>query len=281
MLSALALMLGLLHFLATFLTSLNICGISAIVVKYHCKYMGDHPGIKWMVLKAPDSTAHKGETLSQILAIHGQWHYLVEKCGNDCLYSYWSPNAQTIPQQLCSFVTKCFFVARIWKFSEHKAMWLLAVPYTISLISLFSKLAYQTQTLLCLLHGFSQFGEVLFKYPTFLDYDPNSPQYPMIHKLLMVSAAGALITDVGITIGMCYLLHIARKLGGPSSSICEILHMITCYPIMFTWQFMTLPGTFVFDEVFYVLGMVDVNCMLAALNSREYFRGKLKHVQTL
>ncbi|KZT20705.1 hypothetical protein NEOLEDRAFT_830323 [Neolentinus lepideus HHB14362 ss-1] len=240
------------------------------VLRYYSAYPDDRPLLKWMV-----AIVFAGDTMGQCLAGHAQWYYLINKCGHGlCLHNIWSDTGTAIPQQICSYISKAFFIMRIWRFRGNKAALALFVPAAIGLVSFFLYL------------------RPVFKYPEFGLYSPDSPHYPAVQKLLMLSAASALLTDVGITIGMCYLLHVARKEGIPSSRSWSIMTVLITYTLatgllamiceaLLIATFIALPRTFVFDAVFYILGQVDVNCMLAALNLREALRGRFNSTATV
>ncbi|EPQ57496.1 hypothetical protein GLOTRDRAFT_137813 [Gloeophyllum trabeum ATCC 11539] len=178
----------------------------------------------------------------------------------------------TIPQNFCSLLAKCFYVYRLWIFGRNKVT--LILP-----ILLFSALGI----------SYSFLPIMYDNHLSLSNLDPSSPTYRSLRWRFLSSTVLLTFADVSITIGMYILLRASRERAvGSSKSLINNLITYTIVTgllamlvqILYIVVLEAFPGTFLFQGVYYVLGKVDVACMLAAVNCRQAVQARFNRSQT-
>ncbi|KZT18353.1 hypothetical protein NEOLEDRAFT_1173610 [Neolentinus lepideus HHB14362 ss-1] len=253
------------------IVSLMLYGVTlGQVTKYFRTFKNDR-----LALKLTVTGSFMLDTFQQFLIIHSMWYYLVTRCNGNpdgFLYANWSYLGQVIPSELIFYIVQCFYILRIWSLSKRKLTWLLFVPATMEIM--FSTV----YTVQC------------YKVISFTVLAQNDKEHQILKGLLSAIVTCAIMTDMGIAISMSKLLLEAQKryLLGTRSLINMIIRytiatgsLVTFAMIMFLICVMALPGNMVFVGIYFNLGKLYVNSMLAALNGREAMRAQLGNIQVI
>ncbi|TFK51499.1 hypothetical protein OE88DRAFT_1553905 [Heliocybe sulcata] len=240
------------------------------VTKYFQTFKDDRLALKLMVIGA-----FLLDTFQQCLITHSMWFYLVARCnGNPEGFGFanWSYLGQILPSEVVFYMVQFFYITRIWILSKRKIAWLLFVPATMEIV--FSTV-YTWQ---------------FYAHPSFTDLDETAEEHQVLRGLLIAIVTCAIVTDMGIAISMSKLLHDASKhsLSRSRSLINTIIRysiatgsLITVVMIIFLSCVLALPGTMVFVGLYFIMGKLYVNSMLAMLNGREALRVQLGSIQTI
>lgn len=229
---------------------------------YFHKYHHDRLVWKWTV-----AMVLVLDTLQECLACHSMWHYLVARCyGNEGAYNYavWSLSAQMIPTEILCTVAHLFYIQRLYKFKKQRCALILLVPVSLCAAT---SIVYVTRSLLS---------------PAF---EGNDDVLSTSSKLL---ALFTISTDLGIAASTCYVLYVSREHAQSinRSVVTRLIrYSVVAGVMMFAASFTFLivyvafPHTFLYIGMYFIAGKVYVNCMLAALNSRDGLRREIYDVQ--
>ncbi|TFK51521.1 hypothetical protein OE88DRAFT_1735413 [Heliocybe sulcata] len=138
----------------------------------------------------------------------------------------------------------------------------------------------------------------LQEYIHFRSEDPNTAAGDtrgrrLLGILVIVGQTSALVTDLGMIIGMYYVLYNARRRAPKTSRPMKyVLSAIVAYTIAtglltcvisscILASYVLFPGTMVPIAFVFVNGRLYVNSMLAALNGRDLLRARLGTVVDL
>lgn len=199
-------------------------------------------------------------TVHRFFDVNMLWFYLVSRGeGNilNLLSANWSILARLFPSEIAITLVQCFFVMRIWLFSERRAVsWILLVPIVASLAF---AMAYIVRA---------------FQFPAFSD----APKQKWIVICYSSIRAG---TDILISLVLSWLLYQKGKVS--MSHLKGVLRILFQYTIttgvlassmatLVVIMFVCRPDNLVYIGLYDVYGILFFNCMMASLNSRENLR---------
>lgn len=171
----------------------------------------------------------------------------------------WSMNLQTDCNGLIGLIVECFFARRVWIMSGN--LWLTGLIVILSCIHFGLGIVFTIE-------GFFLIETAKFG------------------RLIWVTSAGlgsAAAADIIIACALCYYLTKNRTGFSRTDSLITTLIAYSLTTGLITSviafiavvTFATMPTNFIWLAFFWVLGKCYVNSILAALNSRDFLRGKV------
>ncbi|GLB38443.1 hypothetical protein LshimejAT787_0503080 [Lyophyllum shimeji] len=201
------------------------------------------------------------DTAHLVLCTVSLYWYLVINFNNpDALgRTSWSMELQTDCNGLIGLIVECFFARRVWMMSENA--WLTGVIVILSCVHFGLGIVFTVEGFV--LKETAKFG-----------------------RLIWVTSAGlgsAAAADIIIACALCYYLTKNRTGFSRTDSLISTLIAYSLTTGLITSviafvavvTFAIMPTNFVWLAFFWILGKCYVNSILAALNSRDFLRGKV------
>ncbi|KAF8225186.1 hypothetical protein L208DRAFT_438001 [Tricholoma matsutake] len=171
----------------------------------------------------------------------------------------WSSNLQIDCNGLIGLIVVCFFARRVWRLSGN--IWITVIIVILAFVHLILGIVSTVE-------GFTLVDAKMFR------------------KLIWLTSVGlgsAAAADVIIACALCYYLLKNRTEFERTNSIITTLIMYTLttgsitsvIAFLSVVTFVTLPGTNVWEALFWILGKCYVNSLLSSLNSRDSLREQI------
>ncbi|KAF8903691.1 hypothetical protein CPB84DRAFT_1961064 [Gymnopilus junonius] len=197
--------------------------------------------------------------LHQIFMTHGVYDYLILNFGNAQAFSRptWSLLSQVLTTCLSDLIVRSVFARRVWLLSGHKRI-LLFLIVTASVFVFAMGVAFAVRALITM---------------SFLTLIQES-------WLLYGALGGSVVADGLITASLCKLLSQQRTGFKSTDSLITTLMLYSintglltsvCATACFV-TFAIWPHQFVFMGIYFALGKLYINSLLAVLNTRESLR---------
>jgi len=203
------------------------------------------------------------DTVSVIFECLACWYYLVTT--GPMSWPVWSLNAELAVSMLISGIAETFMIYRVWMLSTRKTM-LTCVLLTFALIHLISGEVSAAQFLE--LKRFAEFGSV---------------EIPSILRL-----GSACVCDTGIAVSSCYFLQQKRTGYKRTDEIIDHLMVFSINSGLITSvasiaclvTYITIPKTWVYFTLCFLISRLYSNTFLCALNSRQILQSDNNDMDT-
>lgn len=198
----------------------------------------------------------------------GVYHYLVLNFSNRAalLDAPWTLLMQVIVTCLSDLIVRCIFARRIWLLSGRNKL-LLFIIVVVSVLVFGIGIAFTVR------------GIVDVSFIKLLDQS----------WLIYTAFGSSVFVDVLIAGSLCVLLHRSRSGFKSTDSLVNTLMLysintglltsiaaMACFVTFAIW-----PHTFIFIGIFFVLGKLYINSILAVLNTRKFLRKRNSGVTTI
>jgi len=201
------------------------------------------------------------DTAHLVLCTVAMYWYLVMNFNNPEALNKtsWSMNLQTDCNGLIGLIVECFFARRVWIMSGN--LWLTGLIVLLSCVHFGLGIVFTVEGFF--LVQTSKFGQLIW-----------------VTSAGLGSAAAA---DIIIACALCYYLTKNRTGFSRTDSLITTLIAYSLTTGLITSvlafiavvTFATMPTNFIWLAFFWILGKCYVNSLLAALNSRDFLRGKV------
>ncbi|EJD06420.1 uncharacterized protein FOMMEDRAFT_144475 [Fomitiporia mediterranea MF3/22] len=202
------------------------------------------------------------DTFHISLVSHTMYHYLITNFNNVPALDIevWSLPLSLGMNVVIAFLVQCFFTHKIHGLSGRN--WWITVPTALFVVAHFG-FGIETMVEFFIKGEFRRLSELLY-------------------YAALPFAITAIISDVAITAALCYLLQHKKTSFQSTNTLINYLILYAINRCLLTSimaiveviVFVTLPNTFWFLAIDFIIGKCYVNSLLATLNSRHALRGK-------
>ncbi|KIK76822.1 hypothetical protein PAXRUDRAFT_835218 [Paxillus rubicundulus Ve08.2h10] len=247
--------------LAAVFVSLVLYGISILqTFIYYERYPKDT-----VILKSLVAFVFVLDTLHTFLISVGVWQYFVLHFGDDIflLYTHAPLLISIVVTSAISSAVQSFFIYRIWSLTRNRFKWVFPVvliPFVVAQLVLGTFYTVTAMT---------------------VDTRVTAVSGPLLTRVANGLNGVATAVDVTITVALCTLLTMGRT--GFDDTDRMILRLIfisvntglssAVFAFLSVILLVIYPNDLIFTALYYPLGTVYCNTLLASLNARSYARG--------
>jgi len=221
---------------------------------YYRNYPEDSKIMKWMV-----AVLWALDTVHLVLCTISVYSVLVLNFDKPAVLSTttWSMNVQTDFNGLIGIIVECFYARRVWIVSRN--IYLTVIILILSVIHFALGIVF-----------------------TIGSFETTRAEFSNLIWITSVGLGSAAAADMLIGVSLCYYLSKNRTGFSRTDNLISTLMkyslttgfltgIMACLVVI---TFATMPNNFVYVAFFWISGKCYVNCVLAALNSRESLREK-------